>query len=170
MQLKKRIGAFVLAVTVITSQSAGNMSAMERNDNESMDIYTDSFENSTTEEQYKCSGGTFQIKDGILTINGDGVVGLQDYLWYNATYEFDIDVSGKSNDDWAGVQFDKETTTAQRDAAGYMLYVRGNGSMELYTGKDGVLKKAPISDFADKKVHVKIEAADGNIAVYVNEE
>lgn len=107
MQLKKRIGAFVLAVTVITSQSAGNMSAMERNDNESMDIYTDSFENSATEEQYKCSGGTFQIKDGILTINGDGVVGLQDYLWYNATYEFDIDVSGKSNDDWAGVQFDK---------------------------------------------------------------
>lgn len=50
MQLKKRIGAFVLAVTVITSQSAGNMSAMERNDNESMDIYTDSFENSATEE------------------------------------------------------------------------------------------------------------------------
>ena len=170
MRLKKRVEAFILAMTVITSQQTVIMPAMAKNDVENKSIYIDSFDDSATEDQYKSSGGTFQIEDGILTMNGDGVVGLQDYLWYNAVYEFDIDVSEKSNDDWAGVQFDKEVTTAQRDAPGYMLYVRGNGSVELYTGKDGVLKKAPISDFSDKKAHIKIEAGDEKILVYVNEE
>lgn len=135
MQLKKRIGAFILAITVIASSQTGIIPVKAKDDAKNENVFNDSFDDSTTEERYKSNGGTFQIKDGILTINGDGVVGLQNYLWVDAVYEFDIDVSEKSNDDWAGVQFDKETATAQRDAAGYMLYVRGNGSVELYTGK-----------------------------------
>lgn len=169
MQLKKRIGAFILAITVIASSQTGIIPVKAKDDAKNENVFNDSFDDSTTEERYKSNGGTFQIKGGILTINGDGVVGLQNYLWVDAVYEFDIDVSEKSNDDWAGVQFDKETATAQRDAAGYMLYVRGNGSVELYTGKDGVLKKAAVPDFSDKKIHIKIEAQAGRIAVYVNE-
>lgn len=169
MQLKKRIGAFILAITVIASSQTGIIPVKAKDDAKNENVFNDSFDDSTMEERYKSNGGTFQIKDGILTINGDGVVGLQNYLWVDAVYEFDIDVSEKSNDDWAGVQFDKETATAQRDAAGYMLYVRGNGSVELYTGKDGVLKKAAVPDFSDKKIHIKIETQAGRIAVYVNE-
>lgn len=167
-KIKKRIGALALAVAVVATQQAWPIPTMVKAD-VNTNVYSDTFEDSKSEERYKSSGATFHINDGVLTIEGDGVVGLQDYIWYNAVYEFDINVSGKLSDDWAGVQFDKDTTTAQRDSAGYMFYIRGNGSAELYTGKDGVLKKANISDFKDKKAHIKIETGNGNIKIYANE-
>lgn len=128
-------------------------------------VYTDSFDKDSS-DAYISTGAGVSVADGRLSVTGDGVVGLDGHIWYNGTYEVDIDVSGKS--EWAGIQFCKPTPTAQRDESGYMLYVRANGSVELYTGKNGVIGSGKVTLGDDKTVSLKVVTADGLITVYAN--
>ncbi len=128
-------------------------------------VYADSFDKDSS-DAFISSGAAFTVSDGKLSVTGDGVVGLDGQLWYNGTYEVKIDMSGKK--EWAGIQFCKPTPTAQRDEAGYMLYVRANGSVELYTGKNGVIGSGKVDLGEEKTVSLKIVAVDGVIAVYAN--
>ena len=128
-------------------------------------VYTDSFGKDSS-DAYISTGAGVSIADGNLAVTGDGVVGLDGQLWYNGTYEVTIDMSGKS--EWAGIQFCKPTPTAQRDEAGYMLYVRANGSIELYTGKNGVIGSDKVDLGDDKAVSLKVVTADGVITVYAD--
>lgn len=129
-------------------------------------VYTDDFEEDTSHTLLG-SGAEYSIADGRLSVARDGVVGLDGMLWYNATFEVEMDVSGKN--EWAGIQFYKPTPTAQRDEPGYMLYVRSNGSIELYTGKNGVIGKGKVTFDGNKVVKLKVEAIDGVITVYAND-
>lgn len=159
----KRLIAFALMITLLLPL-APQTTALGT-ETEDAHSYSDSFEQDSA-ENFLSSGADFSISGGKLSVSRDGVVGLKDKTWYNGTYEVDINISGKT--EWAGIQFCKPTPTAQRDEAGYMLYLRANGSLELYTGKNGVLKKATVTLGADKTVSLKVVTLDGVITVFAD--
>lgn len=157
--------SFILAAVMFFALSPYSYS-INATENKEQIIYTDSFENDSSEE-YITSGAQLTISEGRLSVSGDGVVGLNDKLWYNATYEVEINLTGKK--EWAGIQFNKSTPTAQRDEPGYMLYVRANGSVELYTGKNGVIASKRVDLGDTKSVKLKIVTTEDLITVYVND-
>lgn len=161
--LLKRPLAFLTAAMMILSLCPFIYASGEETADEI--VYTDSFD-SDSSDKYISSGAEFSVSDGRLSVSKDGVVGLDGEMWYNGTYEVEIDMSGKS--EWAGIQFNKPTPTAQRDEAGYMLYVRANGSVELYTGKNGVIGSGKVDLGEDKTVSLKVVTSEGLITVYAD--
>ncbi|GGD62278.1 family 16 glycoside hydrolase [Paenibacillus nasutitermitis] len=105
------------------------------------------------------------------TANSTYWTAIKDKRWGDATYEFDMKLlnNGGSNLSWAGFQFKKMLQDDGPFDSGFMLYVRANGTIELYKVNKVLDSAATGLSFTTSR-HVKIVNNAHNIKVYVNNE
>ncbi|MCD9023749.1 hypothetical protein [Cohnella silvisoli] len=117
---------------------------------------------------WSVSGGSY-IQS--TTTNGTYFTGIKDKRWGDATYDFDLKVvnNGGSNLSWAGLQFKKMIASDNPFESGFMLYIRANGSVELYKVNKVLISASTGIDFSTFR-HVRVVNSGANIKVYVNNE
>lgn len=105
------------------------------------------------------------------TANGTYRTSIAGKRWGDATYELDLKLlnNGGSNLSWAGLQFKKMAVDDDPFESGMLLYVRANGTMELYK-VNKVLATANTGLSFTTYRHLKIVNNANNIKVYINNE
>lgn len=121
----------------------------------------------SADNSYYCATAGYKIEKGRIQIDAkpENIVCLKDYEWCEATYEFDMNF--KNVPEWAGVQFNLQNPTDNRDTSGYLFYVRESGNCRIYKAGTGVIAKGYVPT-VDKKIHVKIVTEIGSIKVYID--
>ncbi|MFC3799449.1 hypothetical protein [Cohnella sp. GCM10012308] len=105
------------------------------------------------------------------TANGTYWTTIAGKRWGDATYELDLKLldNGGSSLSWAGLQFKKMGQDDGPFDSGMLLYVRANGTIELYKVNKALVSVATGLSFGTYR-HLKVVNNAHNIKVYVNNE
>lgn len=134
-------------------------------------------------DQLECISGSGEVREGALVSSsemptqyklktGSSEEGI--FLSGDAVFEFDVKVPDEES--WGGIQFCLgEQAQYNWGQTGYLLFVRGDGELNLLKGQNGntaeVINPITIPEYSSGEfTHFKIEyaASTNNIKVYVN--
>jgi hypothetical protein len=132
--------------------------------------FTDSF---TTTDSWTTNAGTWGLSSGAYnqssTTTVTGYSTITGRVFGSTTYEMDAKLTTTDNLNWVAMNFAKTNAADFYGTSGYMVFLRGNGNVDLFKAGNGVVvgDTATGTDPTSGFVHIKVVKAGTNIKVYV---
>lgn len=126
-----------------------------------------------TDSVFTPKQGDWQIQDEVYRTVGSSSASTatkMDRTYSDLSFEATIQILDNFGQAgmWGGVNFRKQNASALPFSDGYLLFLRDDGSLILYTPVDGVIGQAGGLSPMEEPVHVKVTAVGDRIRVYVN--
>ncbi len=138
-------------------------------------LYTDSFDDNNP-EPWIVKGGDWTINNNAYgTVRAAGVWSTYVFLPYDYSdgiFEADvrIDQTAKDNKNWAGLTFRQQGATDSIQESGYLVLLRADGDLALYTGADKTVASASnvVTSATASFNRLRVEVTDFTFKVSVN--
>ncbi len=114
--------------------------------------------------------GTSFRQQGVPT--GWSCYSALNYEFWDGTFEADVKINatGGDNNRWAGFTLRQQGNTDGLAQSGYLVYIRANGELSIYTGADGAVSSVAgaVPNATSQYNHLKVELQDYTFKVWVN--
>jgi len=125
----------------------------------------------STGVQWNVISGQWQHESGELRAHGTGIYAIPGKWWRNVTYRYRCRVidAGGNLENWGGLEFRKAKPDDNHDQGGYLVYLRGNGQLCLYS-RGQVLAEAKTGIKIGQTAAIRVETAGPRMRVFLNDQ